>query len=65
MINTELKKINVMNDAVAKAFLRSREARMIVASFLSEVTGIDKKILIDVYKRQEWYFITFYLFISS
>ena len=25
-----------MNDAVAKAFLRSKEARMIVASFLSE-----------------------------
>ena len=36
-----------MNDAVAKAFLRSKEARMIVASFLSEVTGIDKSVLMN------------------
>ena len=34
-INTKLKKVNVMNDAIAKSFLRSQEARMIVASFLS------------------------------
>ena len=47
MINTKLKKVNVMNDAVAKAFLRSKEARMIVASFLSEVTGIDKSVLMN------------------
>ena len=47
MINTKLKKINVMNDAIAKAFLRSKEARMIVASFLSEVTGIDKSVLMN------------------
>ena len=47
LINTKLKKVNVMNDAVAKAFLRSKEARMIVASFLSEVTGIDKNILMN------------------
>ena len=46
-INTKLKKVNVMNDAVAKAFLRSKEARMIVASFLSEVTGIDKSVLMN------------------
>ena len=46
-INTKLKKVNVMNDAVAKAFLRSKEARMVVASFLSEVTGIDKTILMN------------------
>ena len=47
LVNTKLKKINVMNDAVAKAFLRSKEARMIVASFLSEVTGIDKSVLMN------------------
>ena len=47
MINIKLKKVNVMNDAVAKAFLRSKEARMIVASFLSEVTGIDKSVLMN------------------
>ena len=47
MINTKLKKVNVMNDTVAKAFLRSKEARMIVASFLSEVTGIDKSVLMN------------------
>ena len=47
MVNTKLKKVNVMNDAVAKAFLRSKEARMIVASFLSEVTGIDKSVLMN------------------
>ena len=46
-INTKLKKVNVMNDAIAKAFLRSKEARMIVASFLSEVTGIDKSVLMN------------------
>ena len=47
MINTKIKKLNVMNDAVAKAFLRSKEARMIIASFLSEVTGIDKSVLMN------------------
>ena len=47
MVNTKLKKVNVMNDAVAKAFLRSKDASMIVASFLSEVTGIDKSVLMN------------------
>ena len=36
------KKINMMNDALAKALLRSIEAREVVATFISKVVGMDK-----------------------
>ena len=41
------KKINMMNDALAKALLRSIEAREVVATFISKVVGMDKEILIN------------------
>ena len=37
------KKINLMNDVLFKAFFRSREAREVVSTFLSSVTGIEKE----------------------
>ena len=40
-------KINVMNDHLFKALFRSTEARKMVSSFLSSVTGIDKEILMN------------------
>ena len=51
IINTQTevntKEINLMNDQLFKAFFRSIEARKMIASFLSSVTGIDKEILIN------------------
>ena len=41
------KEINLMNDQLFKAFFRSIEARKMIASFLSSVTGIEKEKLID------------------
>ena len=41
------KKINMMNDALAKALLRSIEAREVVATFISKVVGMDKEILMN------------------
>ena len=41
------KEINLMNDQLFKAFFRSIEARKMIASFLSSVTGIDKETLIN------------------
>ena len=44
MLKNEIRnmKIDVMNDALAKALLRSEEAREVVATFISKVAGIDK-----------------------
>ena len=49
MLKNEIRnmKIDVMNDALAKALLRSEEAREVVATFISKVAGIDKKLLIN------------------
>ena len=41
------KEINLMNDQLFKAFFRSIEARRMIASFLSSVTGIEKEKLIN------------------
>ena len=41
------KEINLMNDQLFKAFFRSIEARKMIASFLSSLTGIDKETLIN------------------
>ena len=44
MLNTKsLKKIDLCNDACFKAIFRSIEARNIVATFLSKITGISKE----------------------
>lgn len=45
--NNKTKPINLMNDAMFKALFRSSEARDMVASFLSSVTGIKKEILMN------------------
>ena len=45
--NIKTKEINLMNDAMFKALFRSREARNVVSSFLSSVTGIKKEILMN------------------
>ena len=49
MLKNEIRnmKIDVMNDALAKALLRSEEAREVVATFISKVAGIDKELLIN------------------
>lgn len=49
MLKDEIRnmKIDVMNDALAKALLRSEEAREVVATFISKVAGIDKELLIN------------------
>ena len=49
MLKEEIRnmKIDVMNDALAKALLRSEEAREVVATFISKVSGIDKELLIN------------------
>ena len=39
--------INLMNDCLFKALLRSSEARRMVATFLSSITGIDLEILMN------------------
>lgn len=41
----KLEEINMLNDAMFKALFRSMEARDMVASFLSSITGIEKEIL--------------------
>ena len=41
----KLEEINMLNDAMFKAIFRSMEARDMVASFLSSITGIEKEIL--------------------
>lgn len=46
-IDVKTKEINLMNDAMFKALFRSKEARNIVASFLSRVTGIKKEVLMN------------------
>ena len=43
----KLKNINMLNDAMFKALFRSIEAREMVSNFLSELTGIDKEILMN------------------
>lgn len=45
--NIKTKEINLMNDAMFKALFRSREARSIVSSFLSSLTGIKKEVLMN------------------
>lgn len=45
--NIKIKEINLMNDAMFKALFRSREARGIISSFLSSVTGIKKEVLMN------------------
>ena len=45
-LDIKLKEINMLNDAMFKALFRSIEAREMVASFLSEITGIDKQLLL-------------------
>lgn len=40
-----IKDINMMNDALLKSLFRSIEAREMVASFLSAVTGISEESL--------------------
>ena len=49
MLKDEIRnmKIDVMNVALAKALLRSEEAREVVATFISKVAGIDKELLIN------------------
>ena len=65
IINTQtevnIKEINLMNDQLFKAFFRSIEARKMIASFLSSVTGIDKETLMgaqyiggELPKRKEY-----------
>ena len=39
----KIKNINMLNDALFKSLFRSSEAREMVSSFLSEITGIDKE----------------------
>ena len=46
-MTNELKQINMYNDALFKALFRSVEARSMVSSFLSSITGIDKDILMN------------------
>jgi len=43
----QIKEINVLNDAMFKSLFRSIEARGVVASFLSSLTGINKEILFN------------------
>lgn len=45
--NIKTQEINLMNDCLFKALFRSIEAREVVASFLSSVTGIEKEKLIN------------------
>jgi len=40
-----LDNINMLNDAMFKAFFRSNETRNVISSFLSKLTGIDEEIL--------------------
>ena len=42
----KLESINMLNDAMFKALFRSIEARDMVSSFLSSITGIDKELLL-------------------
>ena len=42
---TELKEVNMLNDALFKALFRSVEAREMVVDFLSELIGIKKEVL--------------------
>ena len=45
MQTTELKEVNMLNDALFKALFRSVEAREMVVDFLSELIGIKKEVL--------------------
>lgn len=45
--DVKTKEINLMNDAMFKALFRSREARSVVSSFLSSITGIKKEVLMN------------------
>ena len=44
-MQTKIEDVNLLNDYLFKALFRSVEARELVASFLSHVTGVDEKIL--------------------
>ena len=44
---TELKEINMLNDAMFKSLFRSIEARDMVSTFLSSITGIKKEVLMN------------------
>ena len=45
MKTKELKKVNMLNDALFKALFRSVEARSMVVDFLSELIGLEKEVL--------------------
>ena len=42
-------KLDKLNDAVFKAIFRSQEARGMISSFLSEITGISKEDFLNAY----------------
>lgn len=43
----EIRKINLLNDYAFKSLFKSIEAREMVASFLSAITGIEKWLLME------------------
>ena len=47
----KITKINIMNDHLFKSLFRSIEARGMISSFLSSLTGIDKKVLMKTKEK--------------
>lgn len=47
IMKTKIEEINMYNDHLFKSLIRSDEAREVVSTFLSKLTGIDKERLIN------------------